>query len=117
MQDACEEPGAADEMGPWAVTLSSKSDELQARSLVVGLRKNLRERVADVGGKVMACMYSALDTNAQDPQVLESFFLDAANNFRCEFPDLEEKPLTLHGGIRVRFSVMNDDRQVRRMCV
>ena len=76
-------------MGPWLVTLPGllgKDGELRVTRLVVGLRKNLRERVADAGVKVMAYLHLAGDSDMEDTELLESFYLDSSNNFRCEYP-------------------------------
>ena len=76
-------------MGPWLVTLPGllgKDGELRVTRLVVGLRKNLRERVADAGFKVMAYLHLAGDSDMEDTELLESFYLDSSNNYRCEYP-------------------------------
>ena len=123
MQAACDEadapPGG---MGPWAVTLPGllgKESQLRVSSLVVGLRKTLRERIADAGRRVKAYVLSASDNamkaHSDDSEMLESFYLDSFNNFRCEYPHLEEKPLVLSDGIRVRFCVVDDDTLVYLM--
>jgi hypothetical protein len=122
-QAACDEadapPGG---MGPWAVTLPGllgKDSQLRVSSLVVGLRKNLRERIADAGRRVKAYVLSASDNamkaHSDDSELLESFYLDSFNNFRCEYPHLEERPLVLSDGIRVRFCVVDDDTLVYLM--
>jgi hypothetical protein len=122
-QAACDEadapPGG---MGPWAVTLPGllgKDSQLRVSSLVVGLRKNLRERIADAGRRVKAYVLSASDSamkaHSDDSELLESFYLDSFNNFRCEYPHLEERPLVLSDGIRVRFCVVDDDTLVYLM--
>lgn len=117
LQAACDAPDAPEGgMGPWAVNLPAllgNDDELRVSSLIVGLRKNLRERVADAGRRVKAFVHSANDSNSDDTELLESFYLDSTNNFRCEYPDLEEKPLVLRDGISVRFCVVDDDTLVR----
>jgi len=120
VQAACDEADAPQGgMGPWAVTLPGllgKDSELRVSSLVVGLRKNLRERIADAGRCVKAYVYTARDSDmkahSDDAELLESFYLDSSNNFRCEYPDLEGKPLVLSDGIRVRFCVVEDSALV-----
>ena len=114
--EASEQPNAPPGgMGPWAVTLPAllgNEGELRVSSLVVGLRKCLRERVSDGGRRVRARVHLGLDLgnegSTSDAEGLEHFFLDATNNFRCEYPSLNESPLVVKDGIRVRFELVDD---------
>jgi hypothetical protein len=110
---ACEEPNASPGgMGPWVVTLPllGKEAELEVTSLIIGLRKSLRERVSDAGCRVQAYLRVAKDGSMEDTETLECFFLDSSNNFRCEYPDLNVKPLVLSDGICVNFCVVDEEK-------
>uniref|UniRef100_A0A7S0EFJ3 Serine/threonine-protein phosphatase n=1 Tax=Hanusia phi TaxID=3032 RepID=A0A7S0EFJ3_9CRYP len=86
--------------GLWSMSCEGP---LKLFSLEIGLRKLLREQVADAGGKVRAEVRKRTFSLDGLDAVLESFYLETGNNFRCTWIGLEDNPLHLDQGLEVSF--------------
>ena len=95
----------------WAFRLDHS---VEIRSLEVGLRKQLRQRLAQEGAKALVQIFAGQGPGAKGLgggiddalEASEQVFLDHDNNYRCCWPELSERPVSFAAGLRVFFSIL-----------